>query len=161
VDFESHVCPAVCTMSHIFTRQAEYKPQRQSKTRRSTTLIMCSRSAPQHLSGWQVVRGKSLPTWVPRLAPKTFNCGCVQNSGLRGVAYGLMKNRPTPVNGRQGMPGTFRMSEVENFAKFQSPNARHRDAVFAFLEHCVLDGAGPGSASESLTTIVNGFVPLP
>jgi hypothetical protein len=84
VDAESHVCPAECTMTHIFTRLAEYEPQRQLDTRRSTTLIICARSVPQHLSAWQIGGGRG----CLGMASKTFQLRVYAKRWATGFSVG-------------------------------------------------------------------------
>ena len=61
----------------------------------------------------------------------------------------------------EGMPGTFRISELESFADLASRSVPGTDSVFSFLENLVLQAAGPGKAGEAPATIAKRFGPLP
>jgi hypothetical protein len=94
VDVGSHVCPAECTMTHIFTRWAECEPQRQLETRRSTTLIIYARRVPQHPFGWQV--GLVRPLGVGHASQNLSSAGIRTTLGYGVSCLSVLAFDPTP-----------------------------------------------------------------
>lgn len=61
----------------------------------------------------------------------------------------------------EGLPGTFRIQQLESFDDLGPMSVPSPGEILAFLENLVVDCAIPGSASESADTITKRFGPTP